>query len=81
MKKRTLANLSQLPAVVIDGLRGLLKGGIVIGMGDGEDGLRIERSLPHGHVGGGSENGEQDRARPVAAEHGEGRRVRCAGAT
>jgi hypothetical protein len=51
VKKRTLANLSQLPAVVIDGLRGLLKGGVVIGTGGGEDGLRIERSLPHGHVG------------------------------
>jgi hypothetical protein len=51
VKKRTLANLSQLPSVVIDGLRGLLKGGIVIGTGGGEGGLRIERSLPHGHVG------------------------------
>ena len=49
VKKRTLANLSQLPAAVVDGLRGLLKGGIVIGAG-GDDGLRIERSLPHGHV-------------------------------
>jgi len=47
--KRTLANLSKLPASVIDGLRGLLRGGIVIGA-DGADGLRIERSLPHGHV-------------------------------
>jgi hypothetical protein len=51
VKKRTLANLSQLPAAVIDGLRGLLKGGIVIGTGGGKDGLVIERSLPHGHVG------------------------------
>jgi len=51
VKKRTLANLSQLPASVVDGLRGLLKGGIVIGAGGGEDELRIERSLPHGHVG------------------------------
>jgi hypothetical protein len=51
VKKRTLANLSQLPAAVIDGLRGLLRGGIVIGAASGDDGLRIERSLPHGHVG------------------------------
>jgi transposase len=50
VRKRTLANLSHLPAVMIDGLRGLLKGGIVIGTDGGEDGLRIERSLPHGHV-------------------------------
>lgn len=51
VKKRTLANLSQLPAAVIDGLSGLLKGGIVVGTGGGKDGLVIERSLPHGHVG------------------------------
>ena len=52
VKKRTLANLSQLPAAVIDGLRGLLRGGIVIGAAGGGGGeLRIERSLPHGHVG------------------------------
>jgi len=51
VKKRTLANLSQLPSVVIAGLRGLLKGGIVIGTGGGKDELLIERSLPHGHVG------------------------------
>src|SRR5882672_1892016 len=51
VKKRTLANLSQLPAAVVDGLRGLLRGGIVIGAASGEDELRIERSLPHGHVG------------------------------
>jgi hypothetical protein len=47
-QKRTLANLSKLPASLIAGLKGLLKGGTVIGAGD--DGLTIERSLPHGHV-------------------------------
>jgi transposase len=47
-QKRTLANLSKLPPSLIAGLKGLLKGGTVIGAG--EDGLRIERSLPHGHV-------------------------------
>ena len=47
-QKRTLANLSKLPASLIAGLKGLLKGGVVIGAG--EDGLSIERSLPHGHV-------------------------------
>ena len=53
VKKRTLANLSALPGAVVEGLRGLLKGGIVIAAGTepgAEDGLRIERSLPHGHV-------------------------------
>jgi len=47
-QKRTLANLSKLPPALIAGLKGLLKGGTVIGAGD--DGLTIERSLPHGHV-------------------------------
>ena len=47
-QKRTLANLSKLPPSLIAGLKGLLKGGTVIGAGD--DGLTIERSLPHGHV-------------------------------
>ena len=37
VKKRTLANLSALPEAVIDGLKGLLKGGIVVG-GDGAEG-------------------------------------------
>jgi hypothetical protein len=47
-QKRTVANLSQLPAYLIAGLKGLLKGGVVLG--EGGDGLSIERSLPHGHV-------------------------------
>jgi transposase len=50
VKKRTLSNLSHLPKATIDGLRGLLKGGIVVATDGGEDSLRIERSLPHGHV-------------------------------
>jgi hypothetical protein len=50
-QKRTLANLSKLPAAVVDGLKALLKGGQVIGTG--EDGLRVVRSLPHGHVAAG----------------------------
>lgn len=47
-QKRTLANLSKLPADVVDGLRALLKGGTVIGTRPDE--MQIERSLPHGHV-------------------------------
>jgi hypothetical protein len=45
-QKRTLANLSKLPAEVVAGLKALLAGGTVVG----QDGLKIERSLPHGHV-------------------------------
>src|SRR6516164_8421684 len=47
-QKRTLANLSGLPAEVVEGLKALLKGGTVIGTGPDE--MRIARSLPHGHV-------------------------------
>lgn len=46
--KRTLANLSKLPADLVERLKGLLKGGTVIGRGP-ED-IRIERALGHGHV-------------------------------
>src|ERR1700723_3165872 len=55
-QKRTLANLSKLPASLIAGLKGLLKGGVAIPTAPGaasEEGLRIERSLPHGHVAAG----------------------------
>jgi hypothetical protein len=51
-QKRTLANLSSLPAHVVSGLKALLKGGVVVGAG-GADGLAIERTLPHGHVAAG----------------------------
>jgi transposase len=46
--KRTLANLSKVPADLLEGLKALLKGGTVIGTGVGE--IEIERSLAHGHV-------------------------------
>src|ERR1700733_4912440 len=55
-QKRTLANLSKLPASLIAGLKGLLRGGVAIptaGATTDQDGLRIERSLPHGHVAAG----------------------------
>lgn len=45
-QKRTLANLSKLPAEVVAGLKALLAGGTVVG----QDGLKVQRSLPHGHV-------------------------------
>lgn len=46
--KRTLANLSKLPATLLEGLKALLKGGTVIGTGPDE--IEIERALAHGHV-------------------------------
>ena len=48
VKKRTLLNLTDWPRNVVEGLRGLLKGGSVLS--SGEDGITIKRSLPHGHV-------------------------------
>ena len=48
VKKRTLANLSALPAKVIEGLKVLLRGGVAVP--SAEEAFVIERSLPHGHV-------------------------------
>ncbi len=47
-KKRTLANLSKLPADLIAAIRAVLDGASVVG--PGEDGFQIARALPHGHV-------------------------------
>jgi hypothetical protein len=48
VRKRTLCNLSDWPAALIEGLRGVLKGGTVIPAE--QDAFTITRSLPHGHV-------------------------------
>jgi len=48
VKKRTLANLTQWPSDLVEGLRTLLKGGRVVA--PGTDAVVIHRSLPHGHV-------------------------------
>jgi transposase len=48
VKKRTLANLSCLPAEVIEGLKLLLKGGVAVPSAEAL--FVVERSLPHGHV-------------------------------
>ena len=47
-KKRTLCNLSDWPKAQIEGLRGVLKGGVVIA--PDRDAFTVTRSLPHGHV-------------------------------
>jgi hypothetical protein len=46
VKKRTLANLSDWPATLVEGFRTLLKGGVAVAA----DGIRIRRALPHGHA-------------------------------
>ncbi|MFN3075597.1 MAG: IS1634 family transposase, partial [Alphaproteobacteria bacterium] len=48
VKKRTLANLTDWPTELVEGLRSLLKGGKVVSAESG--GISILRSLPHGHV-------------------------------
>ena len=48
VRKRTLCNLSDWPKQHVEGLRGLLKGGTVIPAD--QQAIRIDRSLPHGHV-------------------------------
>jgi transposase len=48
VRKRTLLNLTHWPAEHIEGLRGVLKGGVVLP--PGQPPFAIERSLPHGHV-------------------------------
>jgi transposase len=48
VRKRTLANLTDWPTQIVEGLRALLRGGKVVSAEDG--GITIQRSLPHGHV-------------------------------
>jgi hypothetical protein len=48
IRKRTLLNLSHWPPEHIEGLRGVLKGGVVLP--PGEQPFVVERSLPHGAV-------------------------------
>ena len=46
VRKRTLANLSDWPTTLVEGLRTLLRGGVAVT----EEGIRIRRALPHGHA-------------------------------
>ena len=48
IKKRTLANLTNWPVPLVEGLRLLLRGGVALARAD--EALSISRSLPHGHV-------------------------------
>jgi Transposase DDE domain len=48
VRKRTLLNLSDWPRQRVEGLRALLKGGVV--MPPGTEPLQVIRTLPHGHV-------------------------------
>src|SRR5271169_6598904 len=48
VRKRTLANLTDWPEHLVEGLRTLLRGGVALARAD--EALSISRSLPHGHV-------------------------------
>jgi hypothetical protein len=48
VKKRTIANLTDWPEHLVEGLRTLLRGGVALASAD--EVLTIGRSLPHGHV-------------------------------
>ena len=48
IRRRTIANLSKVPPALVDGLRAMLKGGVVFQ--SLSDAVTIRRALPHGHV-------------------------------
>ena len=48
IKKRTIANLSDWPTEIVEGLRSLLKGGKVAPAD--QESIIVRRALPHGHV-------------------------------
>jgi hypothetical protein len=48
VKKRTIANLTDWPEALVEGLRTLLRGGVAVARPD--EALTISRSLPDGHV-------------------------------
>ncbi len=48
VRKRTIANLTDWPDQLVEGLRTLLRGGVALASAD--EALTISRSLPHGHV-------------------------------
>ena len=48
VRKRTLLNLTDWPPERVEGLRGVLKGGVVIPAG--QEAFTVQRTLPHGHV-------------------------------
>src|SRR5260370_23649295 len=48
IKKRTIANLSDWPTEIVEGLRTLLKGGKVAPAD--QESILVRRALPHGHL-------------------------------
>ncbi len=48
IRRKTISNLTGMPAYIVDGIRVMLKGGVVYR--DIKEAFPIKRSLPHGHV-------------------------------
>ena len=48
IRKQTIANLTHLPPELIEGIRRVLKGGVVVD--SPHEAFAVQRSLPHGHV-------------------------------
>ena len=48
IRKKTLCNLTHVPSIIVDGIRAMLKGGVVYK--DFKEAFSIKRTLPHGHV-------------------------------
>ena len=48
IRRKTISNLTGMPQAIIDGIRAMLKGGVVYQ--DITDAFPIKRTLPHGHV-------------------------------
>ena len=48
IRRKTISNLTGMPPHIVDGIRAMLKGGVVYR--DIKDAFPIKRSLPHGHV-------------------------------
>jgi hypothetical protein len=74
VKKRTIANLTDWPAQLVEGLRTLLRGGVALARAD--EALTISRSLPHGHVAAVLGTAEQIGLPKLLTERGGGPRSR-----
>ena len=48
IRKQTIANLTHLPPELVEGIRRVPKGGVVLG--SPHEAFAVRRSLPHGHV-------------------------------
>ena len=67
LRKKTIANLTELPPHVVAGVRALIRGGVTVARP--EDAFAIHRAWPHGHVAAALGTLRGDRPGPLAAPH------------